>query len=219
MPNVSNDVGSAQCRSSPPTSTGARSAVSISHATIASRVASRCCCAIERRIPVLGQWHGHQVGEQPHALGAGQGPEAAAPDFELCEVLLRGILRLPAEHALQMFDDRMKCARRVKGGAAHRHPNVVLAARLSQRFQQTGLADPGLLWISTIWHPPCSRPKAIATPTSAEPIPGRWSSLGRSGMTPGVHSAPRPDALPSEPARAGEVPAFCRGGDARGRTA
>jgi hypothetical protein len=64
-------------------------------------------------------------------------------DGELCEVLLRGILRLPAEHVLQMFDDRMKCARRVKGEAAHRHPNVVLAARLSQRFQQTGLADPG----------------------------------------------------------------------------
>jgi len=134
---------------------------------------------------VLGQWHGHQVGEHPHALGAGQGPEAAEPDFELCEVLLRGILRLPAEHALQMFDDRMKCARRVKVGAAHRHPNVVLAARLSQRFQQTGLADPGFLWISTTWHPSCSRPKAIATPTSAEPIPGRWSSLGRSGITPG----------------------------------
>jgi hypothetical protein len=43
-------VGSAQCRSSHAISTGARSAVSISHATIASRVASRCCCAvIDRR--------------------------------------------------------------------------------------------------------------------------------------------------------------------------
>ena len=59
-------------------------------------------------------------------------------------MLLRGILRLPAEHALQMFDDRMKCARRVKRRAADRHPDVVLAGRLSQALHQAGLADPGL---------------------------------------------------------------------------
>jgi ketosteroid isomerase-like protein len=46
MPNVSNVVGSAQCKSSHAISTGARSDVSISQATIASRVASRCCCAV-----------------------------------------------------------------------------------------------------------------------------------------------------------------------------
>ena len=55
-----------------------------------------------------------------------------------------GILRLPAEDALQMFDDRMKGARRVKRRAADRHPDVVLAGRLPQPFHQAGLADPGL---------------------------------------------------------------------------
>ena len=37
----------------------------------------------------------------------------------------------------------MKCARRVKRGAADRHPDVVLAGRLPQSFHQAGLADPG----------------------------------------------------------------------------
>jgi hypothetical protein len=95
------------------------------------------------RIAVLGHRHGHQIGEQPHALGDGQGLEAAKPRFELRQVLLRGILRLPAEHALQMIDDRVKCARRVKGGAADRHPDVVLGGRRPQSLQQAGLADPG----------------------------------------------------------------------------
>ena len=54
-----------------------------------------------------------------------------------------GILRLPAEHALQMFDDRMKGARRVKRRTADRHPDVILAGRLSQALHQAGLADPG----------------------------------------------------------------------------
>ena len=58
-------------------------------------------------------------------------------------MLRRGILRLPAEHALQMFDDRMKGARRVKRRTADRHPNVVLAGRLPQSLHQAGLADPG----------------------------------------------------------------------------
>src|SRR6516164_2239326 len=98
MPNVSNVVGSAQCKSSQAISTGVPSATSISQATIASRVAPRCCCAvIERR-------------------GKRQGLEAAKPGFEPRQMLRRGVLRLPAEHALQMFDDRMECARRVKRG-------------------------------------------------------------------------------------------------------
>ena len=46
------------------------------------------------------------------------------------QMLLCGILRLPAEHPLQMFDDRMKGARRVKRRAADRHPNAILAGRL-----------------------------------------------------------------------------------------
>ena len=37
----------------------------------------------------------------------------------------------------------MKGARRVKRRAADRHPDVVLAGRLSQAFHQAGLADPG----------------------------------------------------------------------------
>ena len=97
----------------------------------------------QARIAVLGHRHGHQIGEQPHALGEGQGLEAGEPGFELRQVLRRGILRLPAEHALQMFDDRMKCARRVKRRAADRHPDVVLAGRLPQSLHQAGLADPG----------------------------------------------------------------------------
>ena len=95
------------------------------------------------RIAVLGRRHGHQIGEQPHALGEGQGLEAGEPGFELRQVLRCGILRLPAEHALQMFDDRMKCARRMKRRAADRHPDVVLAGRLPQALHQAGLADPG----------------------------------------------------------------------------
>ena len=38
----------------------------------------------------------------------------------------------------------MKGARRVKRRTADRHPDVVLAGRLSQSFHQAGLADPGL---------------------------------------------------------------------------
>jgi hypothetical protein len=56
---------------------------------------------------------------------------------------LRRVLRLPAEHALQVLDDRMKGARRVKRRTADRHPNVVLAGRLSQALHQAGLAEPG----------------------------------------------------------------------------
>jgi hypothetical protein len=82
-------------------------------------------------IAVLRRRHGHQIGEQPHALGERQGLEAAEPGFELRQVLRCRILRLPAEHALQMFDDRMECARRVKRRTADRHPDVILAGRLS----------------------------------------------------------------------------------------
>jgi len=82
-------------------------------------------------IAVLGYRHGHQIGEQPDTLGERQSLEAGEPGFELRQVLRRGVLRLPAEHTLQMFDDRMKCARRVKGRAADRHPNMILAGRLS----------------------------------------------------------------------------------------
>src|SRR5260370_19319087 len=64
------------------------------------------------------------------------------PGFEIRQVLRRGILRLPAEDALQMFDDRMKGARRVKRRTADRHPDVILAARLWQSFHLSGLADP-----------------------------------------------------------------------------
>src|SRR6516164_2257151 len=83
------------------------------------------------RIAVLGHRHGHQVGEQPDTLGERQGPEAAEPGFELRQVLRCRILWLPAEYALQMFDDRMKGARRVKRRTADRHPDVILAGRLS----------------------------------------------------------------------------------------
>jgi hypothetical protein len=98
----------------------------------------------QARIAVFGQRHGHQIGEQPDTLGERQGPEAGEPGFELRQMLRCGILRLPAEYALQMFDDGMKCARRVKRGAADRHPDVVLGGRLPQSFHQAGLADPGL---------------------------------------------------------------------------
>jgi len=54
----------------------------------------------QARIAVLGQWHGHQVGEQAHALGERQGLETGEPSFEPREVLRCGILRLPAKHAL-----------------------------------------------------------------------------------------------------------------------
>src|SRR6516162_1965573 len=43
-----------------------------------------------------------------------------------------------------MFDDRVKGARRMKRRAADRHPDLVLAGRLSQTLHQAGLADPGL---------------------------------------------------------------------------
>jgi hypothetical protein len=95
------------------------------------------------RVAVFGHRHGHQIGEQPDTLGEGQGPEAGEPGFELRQVLRRGILRLPAEHALQMFDDRMKGARRVKRRAADRHPNAILGSRFPQSFHLSGLADPG----------------------------------------------------------------------------
>ncbi len=96
------------------------------------------------RIAVLGRWHGHQIGEQPDALGAGQSLEAGEPGLELRQVLVLRVLGLPAEQALQVFDDRMKGARGVKRRTAERHPDVVLAGRFPQSFHQAGLADPGL---------------------------------------------------------------------------
>jgi hypothetical protein len=111
---------------------------------IEGRVALLLRCHGQARITVLGRRHRHQIGEQPDTLGEGQGFEAGEPGFELRQVLRCRILRLPAEHALQMFDDRMKGARRVKRRAADRHPDVALAGRFPQSFHQAGLADPGL---------------------------------------------------------------------------
>jgi len=67
---------------------------------IERRIASLLRRHRKARIAVLGHRHGHQIGEQPHALGEGQGLEAGEPGFELRQVLPCCILRLPAEDAL-----------------------------------------------------------------------------------------------------------------------
>jgi len=102
MPSVSNVVGSAHCKILP--GHQHRSALRDLDQPGDDRIEGRVTLLLRRhqkaRIAVLGQWHGHQVGEQPHALGERQGLETGEPGFELREVLRRGILRLPAEHAL-----------------------------------------------------------------------------------------------------------------------
>jgi hypothetical protein len=142
MPNVSSVVGSAQCKSSHAISTGG--AFGQFDEPGDDRVQGRIALLLRRlgqaRVAVLEQRHGHQVGEQANALGERQGLEAGEPGFELFQVLLCRILRLPAEHALQMFDDRMKGTRRVKRRTSDRHPNVILRGRLPQSFHQARLA-------------------------------------------------------------------------------
>jgi class 3 adenylate cyclase len=64
-------------------------------------------------------------------------------------------------------------------------------------------------------------PALFATKVRSDPdIGGAYARASAArGSLPGVHGAPRPAALPSESSRDGEVPAFCRGGVARSRTA
>ena len=99
-------------------------------------------------------------------------------------MLRRGILRLPAEDALQMFDDRMKGARRVKRRTADRHPNVILAGRLPQPFHQAGLAEPGFTLdqhdlaaaMATAVPGPQQQPHLLLAPDERSALPARFAA-------------------------------------------
>jgi len=69
--------------------------------------------------------------------------------------------------------------------------NSAEAWRWSKRCRVCG-SGPRVSWICK-WRlvPPCTRPGASATPPSAEPMGGRWSSVGNSGIIPASsrHSA------------------------------
>ena len=86
MPNISNVVGRPSANPPMPSAPGClrlfRSAMQCSH------LGSRRAAAVpssQARIAVFGRRHRHQVGEQPHALGEGQGLEAGKPGFKLLD--------------------------------------------------------------------------------------------------------------------------------------
>ena len=65
-----------------------------------------------------------------------------------------------------------------------RSTNFAEAWHWSKRYRICA-SGPSASWICK-WRlvPPCSRPRTGATPTSAEPMRGRGSSVGSSGITP-----------------------------------